>query len=355
MLQQDVVENLGLDQGLTVLQQMQAFVYEYNDRELVYEYGMVKLYHYKPKVKKPDSIPVLVVFATVNRPEILDIFPDHSFIRGLLDNGLDVYFLDWGYPAQSDKDVSFSDYVNNYLHHCVRFIQEASGQEKINLCGICQGGLICLCYAALHSYVNKLTLISAPIDFATSDNTVGQLLNKIDIDQLIQLHGTVPGLWLTQFFITLRPFELIGKKYYNFIKHLDDTERTNKFLRIEKWLYDVPNQTARSFKDLATLFYRDNKLVKGELFLSGKKVDLKKINIPVLNVMAEQDEIVPVSASQALKKHIGSTNYKELYYPSGHIGIYVSDKVGKRMPKDIAAWFKISTSKPNKKSSKNLR
>src|SRR5690606_38973164 len=133
------MDSITLSDGFNLLQQMQAIAYEYNERELVYQYDKIKLYHYQPKVKQPDAIPVLVVLATVNRPEILDIFPEQSFVRGLLDNGMDIYFLDWGYPDQQDNDISFSDYVNHYLHHCIRFIQQDTQQEKINLCGICQG------------------------------------------------------------------------------------------------------------------------------------------------------------------------------------------------------------------------
>ena len=72
---------------LHFLDQFKAMQYEYNLRELVYQREKVKLYHYHPRKKNPHAVPLLVVFATVNRPEILDLFPDHSFIGGLLTNG----------------------------------------------------------------------------------------------------------------------------------------------------------------------------------------------------------------------------------------------------------------------------
>lgn len=329
-----------LNKSVATFQHLKTLSYEYNPRELVYERDKVKLYHYQSKVKKPFAIPVLVVFATVNRPEILDLFPNQSFIHGLLDNGMDVYLLDWGYPDKDDSDIRFSDYVNDYLHHCVQFVQKNSGNPTINLLGICQGGLMCLCYNALYQTINRLVLISVPIDFSTADNTVAQLLNRIDMQELVRTNGNVPGSWLTQFFISLRPFELVGKKYLNFVSQLDNTEKTEKFLRVEKWLNDAPDQAGQAFVDLAEHFYRDNKLIAGKLFLDGRRVDLKRVTTPVLNVMAKEDEIVPVSASRCLEHYLGSTVYASRMYPSGHIGIYVSDKVGKRMPKSIAAWLK---------------
>lgn len=314
--------------------------YQYNTRELVYQHDKIKLYHYHPKIKKTHACPVLVVFATVNRPEILDLFPDHSFIRGLLDNGLDVYLLDWGYPDKDDLDISISQYVEQYLQGCVKFILESSHHEKINLLGICQGGILCLCYSILFKNIKNLILISTPIDFHTDDNIIGKMFQKFDVDGFTQLTGNIPGLWLTNFFISLRPFELVGKKYLRFVDHIDDDQSTSDFLRVEKWLYDAPDQTAKSFTELIKDFYQKNKLIQGEIYLDNQQIDLKELKIPILNIMAEQDEIVPVSATRVLKKYIGSEKYTEVFFPSGHIGIYVSEKVGKAMPTAIARWIK---------------
>lgn len=327
-------------EGLASLQKLSMQSYHYNARKKVYQRDKLILYHYEPLVKKPHSTPLLVVFATVNRPEILDLFPDTSFIHGLLAGGMDVYLLDWGYPDKEDSDTSLSDYVNDYLHQTIKFIIDSTRQEKINLLGICQGGLMCLCYSALYQHIKKLVLISTPVDFSTADNTVAQLLNKVDVDELIAISGNVPGPWLTQFFISLRPFELVGKKYLNFIDQIENEVRKERFLQVEKWLHDAPDQAGKAFKELAEQLYRDNKLIQGKLFLEGRKVDLARITIPVLNVMASEDEIVPVSASRSLNRYIKSPDYAHRLYPSGHIGIYVSDKVGKRMPKSIASWLK---------------
>ncbi len=314
--------------------------YEYNPRELVFQNDKVKLYHYKAKTEKLDPVPLLVVFATVNRPEILDLFPDNSFIGRLLQNGMDVYLLDWGYPDAEDKHISLNDYISRYLHHCVENIIERSQQPKINLLGICQGGLICICYSILFGTIKNLVLVTAPIDFQTRENVIGQIFKNLDVDALVDIAGNVSGDWLTNFFISLRPFELVGKKYLRFIDNLSDREKTDRFLRVEKWLYDAPDQTGASFKELITQFYQQNKLIKGEYYSNGKRVNLANLTIPVLNVMARDDEIIPVSASRCLKKYAGSHDYTQKIFPSGHIGIYISDKVGKSMPAFIAGWLK---------------
>jgi len=169
-----------ISEGLAAITRIASIHYEYNPRELVYQHNKVKLYHYRPKTKNSHAIPLLVVFATVNRPEILDLFPEHSFIGGLLENNMDVYLLDWGYPDSHDNHISLNDYVTDYLHHCVQFIIEKTQHEKINLLGICQGGVICLAYAILFQTIKNLVLISAPIDFHTSDNIIGKIFKQLE-------------------------------------------------------------------------------------------------------------------------------------------------------------------------------
>jgi polyhydroxyalkanoate synthase len=280
------------------------------------------------------------VFATVNRPEILDLLPQQSFIVGLLENGLDVYLLDWGYPDKNDRNISFDEYVIHYLHRCIQFIRVCSHQEKINLLGICQGGLIALCYAALFNHTKNLILISTPIDFHTRDNLIWQLFKKIDTAHLTEKRQNMPGKLLTKFFMLLSPFEFLGKKYLRFVNNLTDQPYTNKFLQVEKWLFDAPDQPIQAFTQLVTNFYQKNQLIKGTLYLNDHQIDLAQLTMPILNIMARDDKIVPLSSSRALKTYVKSSAYAQRLFPSGHVGIYISERVGMRLPRSIANWLK---------------
>ncbi|OGT59483.1 MAG: hypothetical protein A3F14_02965 [Gammaproteobacteria bacterium RIFCSPHIGHO2_12_FULL_43_28] len=328
------------NQSLSALTKLSEIQYEYNLRKLVYQHDKIKLYHYQPKTKNSHSLPVLVAFATVNRSEILDLFPDKSFVGGLLENGMDVYLIDWGFPSEDDKDITFSDYVMHYLHGCVDYITQERALPQINLLGICQGGVMSLCYAAQRKTIKNLILISTPIDFHTEDNKVSQLIKHIDVDVMRQMTGNILGAWLTQFFISLRPFELMGKKYLDLMDKVDDSAWRYKFLRVEKWLHDAPDQAGAAFAEFINEFYHANKLIKHEIKIAGQPVNLSDLQLPILNVIASEDDIVPPSATRVLREYVSSTDYTEVCFPSGHIGIYISDKVGKRMSKVIADWTK---------------
>lgn len=336
----DLIFLQHIQAGFVALQQIPLLSYQYNQRELVYQHDKVKLYHYAPRHKNPLKTPLLVVFATVNRPEILDLFPERSFIRGLLDSGSDVYLLDWGYPTADDQAISIADYVTVYLHDCVKFMLEKRQLTQINLLGICQGGLISLCYATLFNTVKNLILISTPVDFHVPDHLVATFLNKIDIKEWSKIVGNIKGAWLTQFFISLRPFQLLGKKYLKFVDEIADEELTQRFLLVEKWLHDAPDQPAQAFSELANQFYKENQLIENNIYINHQNVKLSNIDMPVLNIIATQDEIVPPAASSALKQYVTSDDFTELSFASGHIGIYISEKVGKQMPKSITKWLK---------------
>lgn len=326
-----------ISKGFEIINDIPNFDYHHHERKLIFSRDQVSMYHYVSP-KKSKRIPILIVFATVNRPEILEINKQYSFIGALLKEGLDVYLIDWGSFQADAQAISFSDYVNVYLHDCIKFLKNKLKQKKINILGICQGGVISLCYASIYQNIKNLILISTPIDFHTSDNTITNFIKTLDVDFIQSKTNQIPGSILTQFFISLRPFDLLGKKYLKLMDCLQDKKFVKKFLSVEKWLYDSPNQSSLAFCEFIDYFYQSNQLIKNKLKLGDKKVDLSKLNTPILNIMAENDHIVPNSASKVLKNFMSKTNYSEKTFKSGHIGIYINDQILPAMAKCIVGW-----------------
>jgi polyhydroxyalkanoate synthase len=170
-------------------------------KEMVYGEDKLRLYRYTPRVPHPHHRPVLISYALVNRYLVADLQEDRSLVRNLLDNGMDVYVIDWGDPAPQDKFLTVEDYVDGYLGNCVDFIRESRGLDAINLFGICQGGTFATCYAALNpEKVRTLTLTVTPIDFHAGEDRqmpeLGLLFNwaqGIDVDLLVDACGNVPA------------------------------------------------------------------------------------------------------------------------------------------------------------------
>ena len=302
-------------------------------KTLVYEEDKLKLYHYKPEADKAIGVPVLIVYALVNRPYMLDIQPDRSFIRNLLKLGLDIYIIDWGYPAQADRYLSMDDYINGYLDNCVNVIRKKSKSDKVSLMGVCQGGTFSAIYASLHpEKVQNLVTLVAPFDFSTNDGLLFSWSKTMDVDALVDAYGVVPGHVLNEGFLMLMPFNLNIKKYVDMLDVMEDKEKLLNFLRMEKWIFDSPGQAGECLRQFVKDCYQGNKLIKGKLKLGDKTVNLKNISMPVLNIYASADHLVPPAATKPLNDLVGSED-KTLYeFKGGHIGVFV----GSRSQKELA-------------------
>ena len=310
-------------------------------RDEVYREDKVRLYHYKPLVAEPHGVPVLIVYALINRPYIMDLQDGRSLVQGLLRAGLDVYLLDWGYPDKDDKALTLDDYINRYLDNSVDFIRQRGAADRINLLGVCQGGTFCLCYTALrqHKVANLVTSVT-PVDFHTHRDLLSHLVRHLDIDLVVDTLGNIPGEFLNWLFLLLRPYRLTGKKYLDALDILDDKDKLAMFMRMEKWIFDSPDQAGEACRQFARDFYQGNKLVKGEVRIGARQVDLEQITIPILNIYASDDHLVPIDASKALAGCISSEDYTALELPGGHIGIYVGAASQSTLPGAINDWLR---------------
>jgi polyhydroxyalkanoate synthase len=270
---------------------------------------------------------------------LLDLQPDRSFIRELLLSGLDVYLLDWGYPDGADRFSSFDSYVLGYLRRCIEFVLKEQGLDSLTLLGVCQGGTISLCYAALEpTQIAQLITMVTPVDFKTPENLLSKWAQHIDAGLLTQ-SGNVSGDFLNMVYLSLMPFRLTQQKYVNLLQMQGDRAQLESFMRMEKWIFDSPDQPATAFRDFIQWFFQENRLIRDELTLAGRPVRLKNLTAPVLNIFATKDHLVPPSASIPLGAHIGSTDYQSLEADAGHIGLYVGGKTRKSIPAAILAWL----------------
>jgi len=310
-------------------------------KELIYAEDKLKLYRYAREGDATVRTPVLIVYALVNRQYMLDLQPDRSMIRNLLNLGLDVYIIDWGYPTKVDMYLGLDDYINGYIDNCVNVIRKASGFKKINLMGICQGGTFSTIYAALNpNKIQNLITLVAPIDFSTNEGLLFNWAKNMNIDALVDSYRVVPGDLLNSGFLMLMPFNLNIRKYVDMLDVMEDKEKLLNFLRMEKWIFDSPGQAGECIRQFIKDCYQGNKLVKGELKIGDKLVSLSNITMPLLNIYASGDHLVPPAATKPLNDLVGTAD-KTLYeFKGGHIGVFVGSKSQKELAPAISKWLK---------------
>lgn len=313
-------------------------------KEAVYHEDKLVLYRFAPLLEKLNPVPVLIVYALVNRPYMADLQANRSLVRGLLAQGLDVYLIDWGYPDGGDRFLTLDDYINGYIDRCVRAICKRHSLEKINILGICQGGTFSLCYTAIHTErVQNLITTVTPVDFHTDDDMLSHWVRNVDVDLLVDTLGNMPGEMLNWTFLSLKPFRLTGQKYLDMVNALEDPVSAKNFMRMEKWIFDSPDQAGEAYRQFLKDFYQRNGLVRGEVMIGERNVDLRNITVPVLNIFARDDHLVPPAASKALERYVGTEDYTALEFPGGHIGIYVSGNAQKLIPPAVGKWLSERT------------
>jgi polyhydroxyalkanoate synthase len=329
-----------LDVGIATLGKLGSIDVGTSERQAVHHDGKVILYRYEPCAEVTNPTPVLIVYALANRPYMMDLQPKRSLVRGLMEKGLEVYLIDWGYPDNDDRRLGLDDYIDGFIDGCVESIRRRHRLDRINLLGVCQGGTFSLCYSALNpEKIRNLVLMVTPVDFHTPDNLLTAWLRHVDVDAMVDALGNIPGTLLNWAFVSMKPLRLTSQKYLDMLDLLDDEDKAKTFLRMEKWIHDSPDQAGECFRQFVKDLYQQNKLVEGGLQIGGRRVDLHRITMPVLNIYAAHDHIVPPAATLALGSHVATGDYTTCEFEGGHIGIYVSAKAQQEVPGKIAEWL----------------
>jgi polyhydroxyalkanoate synthase len=311
--------------------------------EIVYQDGKMRLLHYLPMTPKQHDVPLLVIYALINKPYILDLQPDRSVIGRLLMEGFDVYLIDWGTPTRGDRYTTLDDYVNWYIDDAVDFIRRKHGLDSVSVLGYCMGGTISVMYVALHpTKVKNFILMAAPLDFEADQGLLKQWAKKeyFDADMLVDTIGNVPGEFLNFGYLLLDPVSNLYSKYIKFIDKVDNEDFISMFFRMEKWINDGIPVAGEAYRQFIKDLYQENKLVAGQLRLNGTRVDLSNIDMPLLSLVAQYDHLVPPESSMSFNDLVASSDKEMMVFPTGHIGLSVSSATHSKLWPKVASWLR---------------
>ncbi len=315
-------------------------------KELVWTLNKAKLYRYIPVVPAKDrhTIPLLLVFALMNRSSILDLRPGHSFVEFMVSRGYDVYLLDWGAPGLEDRHLKFDDYTLEYLPRAIRKIKTISGAEGFSMLGWCIGAILTTVYAALRpdDGLRNLILLTAPLDFSNrKGSTFIQWVDEkyFDVEKVLAAFGNMPGEMIDYGAKALKPVENYISNYCKLWDNLDNPRAVEAWHAMNTWVRDIIPIAGDAYRQLITDLYRHDRLMKNEWMIRGELVDLSKIRANLLNVIAEGDHITPPCQSEAILSKVGSRDTELYKVPGGHIGIMAGSDAHKKTWPHIDGWL----------------
>jgi polyhydroxyalkanoate synthase len=311
--------------------------------DVVYKFKDIKLLHYKPMTEQQEPIPILIIYALINRPYILDLQPDRSVVKFLLQSGYDVYLIDWGEPREKDHLWKIDDYVNTFIDRIVDYVTEKSESDQISILGYCMGGTLSTIYTSLHpEKVKNLMIMAAPIYFETDESLlhVWAKPDYFDVDRVVDTLGNIPPDFLNGGYAFLDPVGNNYSKYLKFIENVDNDAFVRMFLRMEKWISDGIPLAGETFREFLKYGYQQNLLVQNKWKINGETVNLKNIDMPILTIIGQYDNLVPPTATKPLLDYVGSTDKKEILLPTGHIGLSVSSKSHRELWPKVVDWLR---------------
>jgi polyhydroxyalkanoate synthase len=313
-------------------------------REVVWSHRKTTLYRYRSP-RRSYPIPLLLVFALINRPYIFDLKPGGSFVEYLLEEGFDVFLVDWGYPDEEDADMGLDEFVCDELHWAVRETLRASGADELTLVGWCIGATLCAMYCGLDrgtdvTPVRNLVLLTMPVDGrgSTYAKWVGD--PGFDADWIAQQWRVLPGPAIDFANRLLKPVTNLWTTYRRLAQGvLDGTARRDAYQPMAKWVADNPPFPGRAWAQWIRWMYQDDALVRGRIRLRDRRVDLHRVDQNMLVVTAGADHIAPRPGTMPIFDLVASEDVTHLDRAGGHIGLIAGSAARNEIWPEMAAWL----------------
>lgn len=310
-------------------------------KDLVYEQGTLRLYHYLPVADEVYRIPVIIVMATTNKGFLFDLLPGQSMIEFLINSGFDVYMIDWEPPLMAERGLTLADYTDDFLPACVEKVQQDSGETDVNIIGYCQGGVLSLIYAAMNpdGPLRNLVCLTTPVNF----HEMGLFRlwaseEHMDIDRMVDTLGVIPAEFIARSFEMLRPAQRAAGQLRLWDQMWND-DFVKSYRAFQRWGDETLPLAGAYYRDCTRELMWENKLYDGTLTINGKSANLADIKIPIMAAMAEHDHIASYSATKPLLDLVGSEDKYELILKGGHVSLIAGPNAVRRMWPAVDAWL----------------
>ncbi len=310
-------------------------------KRTVWSDGKVELWRYDTESASVRfDPPILLVPSVVSRSYVFDLHRGNSFVERLLEAGFAVYLVDWGIAGPEESGNTLETYIDELLPEVVAAACDDAGAESVTMLGYCFAGMLTLLYVAGHpdALVRNLITLAPPIDFSvTSGMTKLFAEGRLAPEDILDADGNVPGDVVREAFAMRKPtsdlvtYAALWDNLWN-DEYVEGHQAMAQFIREQ---VPLPGALLRQIVDK---LIRGNELASGAFELGSRIVELHDVSCPLLVVMAERDELVPVDSTVALRDFMGE-NMEELLLPAGHVGLITGRKAATVTIPHIIGWI----------------
>ncbi|MDN5788520.1 class I poly(R)-hydroxyalkanoic acid synthase, partial [Pseudorhodobacter sp.] len=289
---------------------------------VIYRNKMMELIQYAPTTDTVHDIPLVIFPPWINKFYILDLKPQNSLIKWIVDQGFTLFVVSWVNPDASYADVGIDDYIRDGYLRAMAEVRRICGTKQLNAVGYCIAGTtlsLTLGHLAKagDKTVKSATFFTTMTDFS-DPGEVGVFLNNDFVDGIerqVQADGILDKTFMSRTFSFLRSNDLI---YQPAIKSYMMGEAPPAF-DLLFWNGDGTNLPAKMAIEYLRGLCQDDGLAKGMFPVFGEPVSLSDIKIPVCAIACETDHIAAWKSSYAGIARFGSTDKTFIMAQSGHI------------------------------------
>jgi polyhydroxyalkanoate synthase len=311
-------------------------------KDVVWKRDKAELWRYRSDVPIRYDPPLVLVHSLVSRSYIFDLRPGSSTVEYLVNQGIDVFLLDFGIPDELDAENTLETYVDEYLPRAIAAVQDETGADEVTLAGYCLGGVLATLYAAGYEDppVRNLMLLATPFDFSEMGVLVAAVREgRLDADELIDHTGNVPADALYRGFFMQAPTKQVAL-YATLLENLWNDEFVDGYQAMAQWSREQVPFPGAAFRQVVDDMVRRNVLMTGRMRLGGRLIDFEDAPGNVLTAFAENDKVVPLAATEPVSALVGDPNRRdELRLRGGHVTFSAGGHAFKHTLPALTKWI----------------
>jgi polyhydroxyalkanoate synthase len=309
--------------------------------DVVWSDGKAELRHYRRDTPPRFERPVVAFLGLVGRSFVFDLYKGGSIVEMLMDAGFDAYVMDWGVADELDAGNTLETYLEHYLPRALDVACEISGSEDVNIVAYCMGGLMIVQGLAAQQplRVGGLVTLASPFEWRHLGSTIDAVREgKIKPEDMLDDTGNVPGPVLVQGFKRLKPTsDLVN--YANLWQNLWSDRYVEGYQAIGRFLTSHGPLPGGVLRQVVKQWMVDNGFITDRLRFNGRRVSLANVRVPILGVVAEQDDIAPPEATLPMVEALPNAKVEILRVDAGHVSLFAGRQAIKVVMPEIFDWL----------------
>ena len=332
-----MAKDLARGKGKLIISQtdMDAFAVGRNmamtEGAVIWQTDVMQLIQYAPLTEKVHARPLMFIPPWINKYYILDLNPQKSMVKWMVEQGYTVFMISWVNPTEKQKDATWDSYMDDIMA-AIDVVREETGQDKINLASYCIGATMTgsmLSHMAKtgDDRIQSATMFTGQLEFSSA----GELQVLVDqktlevVDEQMD-KGYLPADTMANAFNMLRSSDLIWSYVVqNYMLGKDPFP-----FDLLYWNADSTSMPAQVHHFYLERFYNENAMACGDLSVQGGKIDLADIKLPIYHLASREDHIAPAASVYRGARLLEGAKNRFVVAGSGHIaGVVNPPALGK--------------------------